>query len=118
MSVNPGTAIVAKVILPVVDVGVAATFYRSLGFAVEGDDGYAWVTNRGEEILHLAQVDDLDRDANRAAGYLHVQDAAEWHGAWSRSGIDVEPIVDQPWGMREFSLRDPDRNLLRVGQNL
>ena len=100
------------------DVGPAAAFYRSLGFAVEGDDGYAWVTNGGEEVLHLARVDELYRASNRAVGYFHVQDAADWHRAWSEVGIGVGPLVDRPWGMKESSLRDPDGNVLRVGQNL
>lgn len=72
-------------------------------------------TNPGTTI---ALVPNLDREANRTAGYLHVQDAAAWHAAWAESGIDVGPIVDHPWQMREFSFRDPNRNLLRVGQNL
>ena len=118
MGSNPGTAIVTKIVFPVTDVVPAAAFYRSLGFVVDGDDGYAWVTHNGGEILHLARVDDLDPALNRAAGYLHVQDAGDWHRAWTESGVDVGPLVDEPWGMREFSLRDPDGNLLRVGQNL
>ncbi len=117
---TPGTKIVTKIIFPVSDVDEASSFYRSLGFEVEvfSGGGYAWVTHRGDEILHLAQVDELDRGANRAGGYFHVQDAANWHTAWLSAGVDVGPIEDHPWQMREFSLRDPNGNLLRVGQNL
>lgn len=116
---NPGTSIAAKIIFPVADMAAASGFYRSLGFLVDSyDEGYGWVSHRGEELLHLALVSDLDRGANRAAGYLHVQDALDWHRAWASAGVTVSPIEDQPWGMREFSLHDPDRNLLRIGQNL
>lgn len=116
---NPGTRIVAKVVFPVVDLGPATAFYRSLGFTVESyDEGYAWVTNGGEEVVHLAAVEDLDPVANRAAGYFHVQDVEAWYEAWRAAGIDVDPIEDRPWGMREFSLHDPSGNLVRVGQNL
>ena len=105
--------------VPVRDVTDAAGFYRALGFAVETyDDGYAWVTHAGREILHLARPDGFDRQANRAAAYFHVQDAAAWHAAWSAGGADVTPVVDQPWEMREFALTDPDGNRIRVGQNL
>lgn len=118
-STNPGTSIVTKIIFPVSELEEAVAFYRSLGFAVETDgDGYGWVRHRGEELLHLAQVPDLDRAANRAAGYFHVQDAADWHAGWTASGIDVGELIDHPWQMREFALRDPNGNLLRVGQNL
>lgn len=111
--------IVAKIVFPVADLEGSAEFYRSLGFRVQrGGPGYAWVTHQGEEILHLALTDGLDRAENRAAGYLHVQDADRWHSRWSTAGVDVGPIEDRPWEMREFSIEDPDGNLLRVGQNL
>jgi catechol 2,3-dioxygenase-like lactoylglutathione lyase family enzyme len=119
MADNPGTPIVTKIIFPVDDLGRAAAFYRDLGFEVEAwDESYAWVSNGGSELLHLARADRFDPGANRAAGYLHVQDAAAWHRAWMGAGVEVTDLVEQPWGMREFSLRDPAGNLLRVGQNL
>lgn len=116
---NPGTRIVAKIIFPVADMDESIAFYRLLGFAVDTDGGgYAWVTNGGGEVLHLALTDDLDRSSNPAAGYFHVQDVDDWHAAWATTGVEVGALVDQPWQMREFSLRDPSGNLLRVGENL
>ncbi len=109
--------IVAKTVLPVVDMNEAVDFYRRLGFEVEAfDGGYAWVRHDGEEILHLAAHPDMAVAANRAAGYLHVQDAGRWYEAWS-GHVDVGPLEDHAWGMREFAVRDPSNNLLRVGQN-
>lgn len=108
--------IVAKIVFPTADMTVSIGFYRSLGFEVESyDAGYAWVRLGGAEVLHLAHVDGLDVDANRAAGYWHVQDADRWHERLVAG--DPTPVVDQPWGMREFSLTDPSGNLLRVGHN-
>ncbi len=119
MATNPGTAVVTKIIFPVDELDRVAGFYRELGFEVEAwHDSYAWVTNGGAEVLHLATADGFEPSANRAAGYFHVQDAAAWHLAWSDAEVEVSPLIDEPWGMREFSLRDPAGNLLRVGQNL
>ena len=116
---NPGTRIVMKTIFPVADMAEAVGFYRSLGFTVEQfDDGYAWVNHQDGEILHLARADALDPATNQAAAYVHVQDAADWHAAWSSASLPVTDVIDQPWGMREFTLTDPAGNLLRVGQNL
>ncbi len=116
---NPGTRIVTKIIFPVADMDGALSFYRSLGFDVESfDGGYAWVRHRGEEILHLALVAELRPADNHAAGYFHVQDVDEWHDAWSAAGVEVGPLIDHPWQMREFAMTDPSGNLLRVGQNL
>lgn len=119
MADNPGTRIVTKIIFPVRDMSQAVGFYRRLGFEVENyDDGYAWVRNKGMEILHLAAAAELTVEDNPAAGYFHVQDTDAWHGAWSDLIPDLEPVTDRPWGMREFSFKDPSGNLLRVGQNL
>jgi catechol 2,3-dioxygenase-like lactoylglutathione lyase family enzyme len=115
----PGVRIVTKIIFPVADMDEALSFYRTLGFDVDTyDGGYAWVTHGGEEIVHLRLVAELDRENNRAAGYFHVQDAGDWHRRWSRAGVEIGPIEDHPWQMREFALQDPDGNLIRVGQNL
>ena len=113
---KPNDRIVAKIIFPTADMAASIEFYRSLGLEVVSyDDGYAWVRHDGEEVLHLARVDGLDLDANRAAGYWHVQDADHWFDRLAAGS--PSPVVDQPWGMREFSLHDPSGNLLRVGQN-
>jgi catechol 2,3-dioxygenase-like lactoylglutathione lyase family enzyme len=115
----PAERIVPKVIFPVADMAAAVAFYRSLKLTVaQYDDGYAWVSHCGWEIAHLALVPDLDRVANRTGAYFHVADAAAWHRAWQSAGLDVGPLRDEPWDMREFALRDGDGNLLRVGQNL
>lgn len=120
MGTAPNDTIVTKIIFPVIDMTASIAFYRSLGFEVESyDDGYAWVRHQGGEILHLAAAPDLNPDQNRAAGYFHVQDTNAWHAAWSAdTDVELGPVEDLPWQMREFRLTDPSGNLLRVGQNL
>lgn len=111
--------IVTKIVFPVADMPTAVEFYRALGFEVDQyDDGYAWVSHGGSEILHLSEVSDLDVATNHAAGYFHVQDVDRWHAAVESSVDARAEVVDRPWGMREFSFHDPNGNLLRFGQNL
>ncbi len=108
----------AAPILPVADMAAASAFYRALGFEVAAHDaGYGLVLRDDRELFHLRRVDGLDPAGNAAALYLHVDDADEWHTRW-RSHADLTDVVDQPWGMREFSLRDLSGNLIRVGHNL
>jgi hypothetical protein len=38
------------------------------------------------------------------------------HDAGEPVGLISEVVQDEPWGVREFSLRDPDGNQLRVGR--
>ena len=114
----PDARIVTKIIFPVRDLAEAVEYYRRLGFEIEAyDETYAWVRHRGEEVLHLALVDELDPSANAAAGYFHVRDPDAWHRAW-QDAPGLGDIADRPWGMREFALTDPSGNLLRVGANL
>ncbi len=114
----PAERIVTKIIFPVREMGPAVDHYRAIGFEVEAyDDTYAWVRHRGEEILHLALVADLDPERNAAAGYFHVQDPEAWHRVCS-AAVETGELADRPWGMREFAMRDPSGNVLRVGANL
>ncbi len=119
MATNPGTPIVTKIIFPVAEMATAVEFYRRLGFEVMAyDETYAWVRHDGGELLHLSLEPDTQRNANRAAGYFHVQDVDAWHEAWTAAGVELGPVGDRPWQMREFALRDPSGNLIRIGQNL
>ena len=86
---NPGTRIVTKIIFPVDNMDRAVAFYRQLGFGVEQyDDGYSWVKNGRDEVLHLARADDFEPRANRSAGYLHVQVG---HAGVLATGPEREP---------------------------
>jgi catechol 2,3-dioxygenase-like lactoylglutathione lyase family enzyme len=106
-------------IFPTRDMDESVAFYRAAGFEVDMyDAGYAFVRRSGSEVLHLAGTDDLDLAANQAACYLNTSEADEWHRAWSDAGLAVSPIEDQPHGMREFDVRDPSGNSLRVGRNM
>ncbi len=109
----------AAPILPVADMTAATAFYRELGFVVVAhDDRYALVVQDGAELFHLRQAPGLDPADNLAALYLHVGNADQWHAAWRDGPAGVTDPEDQPWGMREFSLRDPSGNLIRVGHPL
>lgn len=103
----------------------ALAFYRDLlGFTVHVDEGgYAYV-ERERVGMRLLQ---LDADALNPPGcshiYLDVRDVnarfAEYEarlrelpaGRWG-------PPKDQPYGQREFWVRDPDGNLVTFGQGI
>ena len=106
----------ATQILPVAELGPAVNFYRTLASEVAlYDTGYAWVTQDGHEILHLTRVPDLHAGANSAACYRHVPNADALRAEWSAAGVDPGPMQDTPRGMREFAIRDPSHNLVRIG---
>jgi catechol 2,3-dioxygenase-like lactoylglutathione lyase family enzyme len=47
--------------------------------------------------------------------YLFVDSVDDWHAQLRRNGVAIElPPTDQPWGLREMHLVDPDGNRLRI----
>ena len=47
--------------------------------------------------------------------HLYVDRVDDWHAELAGRGVPVElPPTDQPWGLREMHLLDPDGNRLRI----
>jgi len=106
-------------ILPVRELAEARGLWTSAGLTVEDySDGYAFVLSDGREIVHLEVQPSLDPATNPSACYIHVDDVHGWHDRLAAAGLPVTPVRDEPWGMAEFSVRDPSGNLVRVGRPL
>ncbi len=105
--------------LPVADLDRAVAFHRGLGFDVDVHDGggHAFVLDGGREVWHLREVADLPDGASRAALYAHVKDPDTLRDLLASRGLAPTEVATEPWGMREFSVTDPDGNLLRFGTN-
>ena len=125
--------------LPHTDAEAALKFYRDdLGFEVRKDVGYQdmrWLTvgppgQPGTSIvLHPPAVDPGITDDERrviaemiakgtyAVLILATDDLDATFERLQANGADIiqEPI-DQPYGVRDFALRDPAGNMLRVNQ--
>ena len=74
------------------------------------------MTTPGPERKHLATDPTVDPIRNASGCYVHARNVDELHAAWSAAGLPVSDLADQPWGMREFSVKDPSGNLVRVGR--
>jgi catechol 2,3-dioxygenase-like lactoylglutathione lyase family enzyme len=107
--------------LPMRDKAATRDFYiRQLGFRECGTtdyEGYLMLAKDGIE-LHFK---DLDPKENYGQVYIRV-DAID---AWYQWLLDHQvvlhpnaPLHTKPWGQREFSLLDPDHNLLTFGQGV
>ena len=47
--------------------------------------------------------------------HLFVDSVDDWYAQLVRNGVAIElPPTDQPWGLREMHLLDPDGNRLRI----
>jgi len=49
-------------------------------------------------------------------GYLRVDDAEGYYDELREKGVEMSPLSDKPWGMREFGLRTPEGHRLIIGQ--
>ena len=104
---------------PVVSMNEAVRFYEAAGMNVHRyDDGFAFVRNGDDSVCDLDLDEHIDPERNRAGCYVIVSNVDEWHARFSATGRPLSSIESQPWGMREFSVRDPSGNNLRIGQNL
>ena len=115
----------------VADVDESIRFYvGALGFAVERHEaGYAHL-RRGDAELGLGSATMLPPDGPapgftresvaraRGAGVeivLEVEDLSAVAERVQEAGYPlVEPLLDRPWGLRDFRLVDPDGYYLRV----
>ena len=119
----------AVTIVPVRNVEASVRFYTDiLGFEprfVSDDKNFATVVH-GEAALHLLHSDDqasLNATANHISVYLWVRGVDALYAAYKPKldALDegrVRAPFDQPYGMREFHVKDPDGCLLFFGENI
>jgi hypothetical protein len=101
-------------VLPALDVAESAAFYRSLGFSVAMPmENYA-IVERGSAELHLTEAPIPAVD--RTGCYIVVEDVYALHAELKRSGVRLDPPVQQPWGLKEMYAVDPGGNLIRFTQ--
>jgi uncharacterized glyoxalase superfamily protein PhnB len=104
-------------VLPVVDVDAALAYYQDvLGFSIAGRHQDA----TGEVVFGSALCDGANFYFRRASGLVaanecmvYVDEVDLLCATFKSKGAEVldEP-ADQPWGYRQFKLRDPNGHLL------
>lgn len=111
-------------ILPARDLSRTRAFYESLGFKSGYADGDYDILRRGNLVVHLERRADLVPATNHTSCYWRVGDADALYREFAALGLpaDGAPSLgqpcDEPWGMREFTVKDPAGNLIRVGHEL
>jgi catechol 2,3-dioxygenase-like lactoylglutathione lyase family enzyme len=111
-------------ILPTRDLARSRAFYESLGFQAGYHDDVYDIIRRGNLVVHLERFDDLVPEQNRFSCYWRVPDADRLYREFAALGLPSDGLpclsepADGPWGMREFTLKDPSGNLIRVGHEL
>ena len=108
--------------LPMRNKSATQHFYvNKLGFKELGDhDGYLMVKKEKIEI-HFFEFKKLNPKKNYGMIYIRTDDIDNLYNAMLENNIEIHPngpLENKPWGQREFSLLDPDNNLLTFGQSI
>lgn len=110
--------------LPMRDKAATRDFYiNKLGFQeLESADfeGYLMVAKENIEI-HFFECKTFDPKENYGQVYIRTDAIAVLYQDMLNKNISILPsghLQIKPWGQKEFSILDPDYNLLTFGQNV
>ena len=110
--------------LPMRDKAVTRDFYlKKLNFQEFGSadyDGYLMVQKDSIQI-HFFEFKDLDPKENYGQVYIRTDKIDEWYQLALDKEINMPEaghLQTKPWRQKEFSLLDPDNNLLTFGQSV
>ena len=109
--------------LPMRDKIATRSFYiDKLGFHAFGSadfDDYLMV-EKDDIQIHFFVFRDLDPKENYGQVYIRTNEIDNLYKSYAANGLihPNGPLEMKPWGQREFSLLDPDSNLLTFGQSI
>jgi len=105
------------------DKAVTREFYlNKLGFRQYGGDfeGYLMV-ERDDIQIHFFEFRELDPKENYGQVYIRTDDIEALYRSFQEDRVGIHPNGDlqtKPWGQKEFSIVDPDNNLLTFGESV
>jgi hypothetical protein len=109
--------------LPMRDKKVTREFYlNQLGFKEFGSadfDGYLMVEKERIQI-HFFEFKELEPKENYGQVYIRTDNIEQLYKSLLEKQIEIHPngkLETKHWGQKEFSIHDPDNNLLTSGQN-
>ncbi|RZM17964.1 MAG: VOC family protein, partial [Pedobacter sp.] len=71
--------------------------------------------------IHFFRFAQLQPLENYGQVYIRTDDIDGLYESFISNHVDIHPngkLQNKPWGQREFSILDPDHNLLTFGQSL
>ncbi|UII26731.1 VOC family protein [Fulvivirga maritima] len=98
-------------------------YYTRLGFKEFGDNSFPYylMMEMDQIQIHFFEHKDIDPAENYGQVYIRTDNIEGLYQSMLDKGIEIHPngkLENKPWGQKEFSLLDPDNNLLTFGQNI
>jgi catechol 2,3-dioxygenase-like lactoylglutathione lyase family enzyme len=109
--------------LPMRDKAATREFYiHRLGFNEFGADHPAYLMVEKDQVqIHFFEFPGLDPKENYGQVYIRTDHIDELYRSLQDRHLSIHPngpLENKPWGQREFSMLDPDHNLLTFGQKI
>ena len=106
--------------LPIRDKMLTKEFYlNQLSFELISDYGDYILLKKDQIEIHFFEFKSLDPLENYGQVYIRVIDIDKLYKSLLDKSIAIHPnghLEVKPWGQKEFSLLDPDNNLLTYGE--
>lgn len=104
------------------DVSRTKDYYLNiLKFEELGDYGDYLIMGKDKIEIHFFQFKELDPKENYGQVYIRTNDIDKLYQKLLENRVSIHPnghLENKSWGQREFSLLDPDNNLLTFGQSI
>ena len=101
------------------DMEQALAFYGQLGFATTyHDEGFAIVERDGIDVHFNVSDPTQEPPKGRSVCWIGVTNIEALYQHYLPTGAIQSPLQATPWGMKEFFLCDPFRNLLIFGERI
>lgn len=106
--------------LPMKDKVATKNFYlKQLEFAELGDYGDYLLLAKDAVEVHFFIFEQLNPLQNYGQVYIRTKNIEAVYQAFLKKGVQIhpnDPLRSKPWKQKEFSLLDPDHNLLTFGE--
>lgn len=109
--------------LPMRDKAATQKYYEQLGFADVGAEDYEGylILEKDSIEIHFFEFKALDPKENYGQVYIRTDNIDALYQSMLDKKVTIHPnapLQTKPWGQKEFSLLDPDNNLLTFGQEV
>ena len=96
-------------------------YLNKLGFREFGNADHAGylMVEKDQVQIHFFEFKELEPTENYGQVYIRADNLEEWYQSLLDSQVSIHPaghLQVKPWGQKEFSILDPDNNLLTFGQ--
>ena len=104
-------------VLPCRDLEETTAFYKQLGFTVARPAEKYLIVERDEAEIHFSLTSGFEAPA-RIGCYVVTTDVDNLYADFVLRGVEADPPIEQPWGLKELYVVDPSGNLVWFAQEM